>query len=132
MRHMFLAALLLAPGLAAAQTAPAAPAEEGRRTGVRLPEPSVPDNAPPSVFIAAARQAIAAGRLGEAMEAIERGESRLLVRSVRPSRASISSDQALVRLLAGARAALQRGDRDGAVQMLGAALADKALDRPPD
>ncbi len=95
---------------------------------IRLPDPPVADQAPPSAFVAAARTAIAAGRGGEAMEAIERAESRVLVRSVRPSRASAQSEQALVRLLAEARGALARGDRAGALDRLADVMANPALD----
>ncbi len=95
---------------------------------IRLPDPPVADEAPPSAFIAAARTAIAAGRNGEAMEAIERAESRVLIRSVRPSRASAPSEQALVRLLADARGALARGDRAAALDRLSDVMANPALD----
>lgn len=93
-----------------------------------LPAPAVADEAAPSEFITAARSAIAAGRSDEAMEAIERAESRVLIRSVRPSRAGVPSDQALVRLLAEARGALGQGDRAGALAMLAEVLASPALD----
>jgi hypothetical protein len=95
----------------------------------RLPEPPLPESAPPSAFVVAARTAIAAGRIGEAREAIERAESRLLVRSVRPSLAATPSDQALVRQLAAARAALGAGDRATALDILAGILPDPALDR---
>ena len=92
------------------------------------PSPAVADEAPPSEFITAARSAIAAGRADEAMEAIERAESRVLIRSVRPSRAAVPSDQALVRMLAEARLALGQGDRAGALAKLAEVLANPALD----
>ncbi len=130
MRIAVLTAMLLlpiaAPALAVAQNA-ASSADEGRVV-VRLPDPGVADDAPPSAFLAAARQAIAAGRRGAAMEAIERAESRLLVRSVRPSRAGVPSEQGLVRLLAEARTALARGDRDEAMRKLDTVMRDPALD----
>ena len=94
----------------------------------RLPVPAVAEDAPPSAFVAAARSAIAAGRIGEATEAIERAESRVLVRSVRPSRAQTPSDQALVRTLAEARGALGQGDRTSALAKLAEALGNPALD----
>lgn len=95
---------------------------------VRLPDPPVDDDAPASAFITAARTAIAAGRPGEAMEAIERAESRLLIRSVRPSRANTPSDQDLVRTLAEARAHLRQGQRAEALDKLSQAAANPALD----
>ncbi len=95
---------------------------------VRLPDPPVDDDAPASAFITAARTAIAVGRAGEAMEAIERAESRLLIRSVRPSRANTPSDQAMVRTLAEARAALREGQRAEALDKLAEVAANPALD----
>lgn len=111
-------AMLLAQGAPAADQVPLAP----------LPVPAVAEEAAPSAFVTAARTAIAVGRLGEAMEAIERAESRVLIRSVRPSRAGVPSDQALVRLLAEARGALGQGDRAGALEKLAEVLASPALD----
>lgn len=77
---------------------------------VPLRAPAVADEAMPSALVNAARSATAAGRADEAMEAIERAESRVLVRSVRPSRAGMP------------------GDRAGALAMLADVLASQALD----
>ncbi len=122
-------AFLLALGLL---VAPAALAQtQTQQDGiplVRLPDPPVTDDAPASAFVNAARTAIAAGRPGEAMEAIERAESRVLIRSVRPSRANTPSDQALVRTLAEARAALRQGNRAEALDKLAEAAANPGLD----
>ncbi len=90
----------------------------------QLPTPPVSEDSPPSAFIQAAETAIAAGRLGEAQEAIERAESRVLNRSVRPSKAGEASQQALVQQLSEARQALARGDRAGAVAQLARARAN--------
>jgi hypothetical protein len=90
----------------------------------QLPTPFVDDNAAPAAFMKAAEAAIAAGRLGEAQEAIERAESRALDRSVRPSKAGQPSQQKLVRQLADARRALGTGDRAGALRLLQAAMAN--------
>lgn len=125
------AALLTLLLLAAAPPVWAQAGAQSAGTGVpvaRLPDPPVADEAPPSAFVAAARTAIAAGRAAEAMEAIERAESRVLVRSVRPSRAGTPSDQLLVRRLAEARAALAQGDRGGAVARLAEIAADPGID----
>ena len=124
MKPLLIALLLLVAFPATAQNA--APTDQ--RPAARLPDPPVPDGSPPSAFLAAARSAIAAGRNGEAIEAIERAESRLLIRSVRPSRAVIPSEQALVRLLAEARAALAQGERGTALARLLEAEANPALD----
>lgn len=102
-RALPLLLLLLFATPAFAQTGPQSGADS--TPVARLPDPGIADEAPPSAFIAAARTAIAVGRLGEAMEAIERAESRLLARHVRPSLAGTPSDQALVVQLRAARAA---------------------------
>ncbi len=117
-RRAVLLALLVAP--AAAQTAPEA------LPRVQLPEPEVDENASPAAFLNAARGAIAAGRVGEAMEALERAESRALIRSVRPSRAGEASRQPLVQIIAEARAKLADGDRMGALEAIERATATEA------
>ena len=113
---------------AAAQ--PLAPANAAPSYGVRLPTPEVDEDAPPSAFLNAARLAIAAGRDGEALEALERAESRALDRSVRPSRAGVPSPQPLVARIAEARAALAGGDRMQTLQLIDQALAIIAARQP--
>src|SRR5271168_233025 len=90
----------------------------------KLPAPAVDPNAPPAAYVKAAQGAIAAGRLGEAQEAIERAESRALDRSVRPSRAGEPSRQLLVQQLSQARQALAAGNKAGAMNLLAQALAN--------
>jgi len=119
--------LLHAPALA--QTGVSPPANG--TPAARLPDPGVDDEAPPSAFIAAARTAIALNRLAAAMEAIERAESRVLTRHVRPSLAGVPSDQPLVVQLRAARAALARGERAEVLELLAGVAADPALDATP-
>jgi hypothetical protein len=88
----------------------------------RLPVPAIDENAPPATFIEGARQALAAGRTGEAQEAIERAESRALDRSVKPSQAHDPSRQPLVQQLRDARMALGTGDKPRTMEILAAAL----------
>jgi len=121
-RIVVAAALLLGAGAAGAQT-PQAPAP-------RLPIPAVNENAPPATFIEAARQALAAGRTGEAQEAIERAESRTLDRAVKPSLASQPSQQPLVQQLRDARTALAAGDKLRATEILAAALKNPEAQQP--
>lgn len=90
----------------------------------KLPTPALGEDSPPAAFIQAAQAAIAAGRLGEAQEAIERAESRALTRSVAPSKAGDASGQSLVRQLSEARQALGSGDKAAAVAKLAQALAN--------
>lgn len=112
---------------AAAQVTPSP--EPAAPYGARLPAPDIDENAPPTTFLNAARGAIAAGREGEAMEALEQAETRALDRSVRPSRAGQPSPQPLVARIAQARAALAGGDRMAALQRIDQALA--AIAAPP-
>jgi alkylation response protein AidB-like acyl-CoA dehydrogenase len=88
----------------------------------RLPEPPISEDAPPSAFLDVARRALAAGRTGEAQEALERAESRALIRDVSPSRAGIASEQPLVRVITSARMALGSGDRAESIRLIESAL----------
>lgn len=110
-----LATLLAAPALAQGtpQTPPAVASP--------LPTPAIDENAPPQAFIEAALHALATGRVAEAQEAIERAETRLLARAVKPSLADQPSQQPLVQQLSQARQALAAGDKLGAVGLLEAA-----------
>ena len=96
--------------------------------GYRLPTPEVDENAPASVFLQAARRALAAGRGGEAQEALERAESRALDRSVRPSRLGQPSRQPVVADISAARAALAAGDRMRVLELIDAALKAEAAE----
>ena len=110
---------VLLAGPALAQTTPQTPPAPPPLAP--LPTPALDENAPPKAFIDAALRAIAAGRTGEAQEAIERAESRALIRSVKPSQAGNPSQQPLVQQLIQARQALGARDRMRAVTLLQAA-----------
>jgi hypothetical protein len=73
--------------------------------------PSLDDNASATDFLRAASGAVAAGRLTEAKDVLERAESRVLTRSETVSAALEPSKQQLVQQIADARAALDSGDR---------------------
>jgi hypothetical protein len=88
----------------------------------RLPTPSAGDDASPRRFLESADRAITLGRTGEAQEALERAESRLLDRSEPPSRAGAPSGQPLVTTVGDARRALVSGDRAGAQRLIAEAL----------
>ena len=90
-----------------------------------LDAPMLDPDAPPRAFIEAARHALAAGRIGEAQEAIERAESRALDRAVKPSLARDPSHQPLVMQLSEARQALAEGDRMRAITLLDAAAGNR-------
>ena len=114
-RILILSMLMVSPVMA--QTAPEV-------LGQSLPAPDVDEDAPPRTFLSAAKQAIAAARFDVAMEALERAESRALIRSVRPSLAGVPSEQKIVKDIQAARHALDAGDRPGCLAAIEAALAD--------
>ncbi|MCW3474124.1 hypothetical protein [Limobrevibacterium gyesilva] len=87
-----------------------------------LPMPPVSADAPTRDFLMAARQALAAGRTGEAQEALERAESRALTRDVRPSLAGQPSEQPDVVLIGQARSALGAGDKAQTLTLIDQAL----------
>ncbi|MCX7384239.1 MAG: hypothetical protein NT133_23095 [Alphaproteobacteria bacterium] len=125
-------ALLLLAVPAAAQTRSPPPAALGTlpapivtRDGVvAVPygAPNLDEDAAPADFLRAARQSLAAGRITEAMEALERAQTRALTRDVRPSRAGIPSDQSLVAAIAAAQQALAVGDRLATIGKIDEAL----------
>lgn len=126
-----LAVLLLAfPAVAQTRSPPPSalgtlPAPIPTKDGVVVPPlaaPTLDEDAPAKDFLHAARQSLAAGRVSEAMEALERAESRALTRDVRPSRAGVPSDQTLVAAIAQARMALTDGDRLATLEKIDAAL----------
>jgi hypothetical protein len=128
--HLFAAAVVATlAGPAFAQAA--APAGPSQVINTHLPIPAIDENAPPSAFLHAARDALGAGRVGEAQEALERAETRALDRSVRPSRANTPSGQTLVQQINNARAALGTGDRTATVAAIDTALANPDADATP-
>jgi WXXGXW repeat (2 copies) len=95
-----------------------------------LPAPPVPSADPPSAFLIAARRAVVIGRTGEAQEALERAETRLLGRGVpptldappTPARRERAQQQAVLAIGA-ARRALAAHDRAAAIDAIDDALA---------
>lgn len=88
----------------------------------RLPTPNAGEDASPRGFLESAQRALTLGRTGEAQEALERAESRLLDRSVAPSRADVPSAQTAVAQVGEARRALAAGDRSQAQQLIATVL----------
>ncbi len=88
----------------------------------RLPTPGVGEDSTPRQFLEAAQRALTLGRTGEAQEALERAESRLLDRTVAPSRAGQPSQQPVISQVADARRALAAGDRAQAQQVIATIL----------
>ena len=96
-----------------------APADTRSSVAPALPVPAVALGAPPLSFLEAARRALAGARTGEAQEALERAETRLLNSAAQPVLAAPSMAPAL----ANTRAARQAHDRAGAAREIDAAIA---------
>jgi len=87
-----------------------------------LPAPDVGENATPQQLLVAARNALAAGRTGEAQEAMERAQTRMLDRDTPLFQTNRPSDNPAVKQISAALQALGAGDRDGAMRGIEAAL----------
>ena len=83
-----------------------------------LPSPGLGASASPRDYLLAARTALAAGRTGEAQEALEMAETRTLSRSTAPTDARTPSRSSFVGKIADARTALGHKDRNGTMRIL--------------
>lgn len=92
----------------------------------RLPTPGVGNDSGPTTYLQAADRAITLGRTGEAQEALERAESRMLDRSVARPSAEAPSAQPVVAMVGDARRALAGGDRKTAQGLIQQALGQLA------
>jgi hypothetical protein len=94
-----------------------------------LPVPPVPSADPPSAFLIVARSAAELGRTGEAQEALERAETRLLDRDddLPAQAASVPNSQQAVVAIGVALQALATHDRQAAIIAIDDAIA--AADR---
>ena len=114
-----------------------APAGNGQQPYTRsaiatgLASPTLPTDAPPGVFLEAARTALQDGRTGEAQEALERAETRLLDRPVGPAQVDAPDNTRAVLDIGVARQALAVRDRPGAIRAIDDALAASALAARP-
>jgi hypothetical protein len=118
---------LLAPPTLTAPPNNAAPSDTHAATAPPLLGPSLPADKPPRAFIEAARQALEAGRIEEAREALERAEARLLNGPAAPVQASSPERQDAVLAIGEAWPALAAHDRQGAIRAIDGALAAAAL-----
>ncbi len=91
-----------------------------------LPAPALPDNARASDFLRAAQGALAAGRTGEAQQALEMAQTRLLDRSVPLGQTNDPSNDTAVRQISAALRALSDSDRAGSMQQIQSAMAAAA------
>lgn len=87
-----------------------------------LPSPIVPEGARASDYLRAAQNALAAGRVGEAEEALEMAQTRMLDRSVPLGQTNIPSDNLTVGQISQARQALTARDRVTCMQLIQAAI----------
>jgi len=69
-----------------------------------------------------AKAAIGRGQFGQANEFLERAETRMLSRSTSPDRAGEPASSPRLSSISGAREALRKRDRNGALQQIEAAL----------
>ena len=88
----------------------------------RLPSPQVGENASARAYLIAARNALAAGRTGEAQEALERAQTRLLDRSVPLFQTNTPDRSPAVEQISAALQALGRRDRAQAMQIIEATI----------
>jgi hypothetical protein len=87
-----------------------------------LPTPPVGPNAGPVDFLRAAQTSLSAGRTGEAQQALEMAQTRLLDRSVPQGQTDNPSDHPAVTQIRQALSALAAHDRAGAMQAIDAAI----------
>jgi hypothetical protein len=96
-------------------------------TAPSLPGPPLLSGEPPIAFLEAARQALQTGRIGQAQEALERAETRLLSVAVAPVQASSPDIEHAVLAIGTARSALAPHDRQGAIRAIDDASAAVTL-----
>jgi len=89
---------------------------------LNLPTPAVGENASTADLLRAARGALAAGRTGEAQQALEMAQTRLLDRSVPLGQTDRPSDNPMVQQIAQARQALLADDRPACMRLIEAAM----------
>ena len=87
-----------------------------------LPAPAVTGNQP-SDFLRAAQGALAAGRTGEAQQAMEMAQTRMLDRSVPLGQTNVPASNPLVAQISQALRELGAGNREASMQALQATLA---------
>jgi hypothetical protein len=125
--------LSLAPSALAAVPSPGARPGGAAKIAPNLPSPPIEENAPPRAFLLAARGALAAGRTGEAQQALEMAETRALDRSVPLFQTRAPIHDPLAAKIEDALHALGAGERESAMQAIEQAIAMAPADasRPP-
>ncbi|PPQ28815.1 hypothetical protein [Rhodopila globiformis] len=121
---ILLAPLLLAVPAVAQQAAPADQSPNDQRyVRSALPGPSLPENSPPSAYLRAAQGALAAGRAGEAQQALEQAQTRLLDRSVPLGQTDTPSSNPAISQIDQALQALRAHDRTTCMHWIETAMA---------
>jgi hypothetical protein len=87
-----------------------------------LPSPQLGPDAMPVDYLRAAQGALAAGRTGEAQQALEEAQTRLLDRSVAYGQTSNPSENPAVAQISQALHALAAGDRGQCMQLIQSAM----------
>jgi hypothetical protein len=99
------------------------PSDTNSIVAPRLPDPAVGDDASPAQLLSVASTALQQGQTGLAQEALERAETRALIRSTPPSATDRPDDNPLVQNIAAARQYLGAGNLAQARQTVTQALA---------
>lgn len=87
-----------------------------------LPSPQLGPNASPADYLRAAQNALAAGQTGQAQQALEEAETRLLDRSVPYGQTGNPSDNPAITAITQALNALAAGNRMQCMQLIQAAI----------
>jgi hypothetical protein len=98
------------------------PTDTRSQIAPNLPSPNVGDNASAPDYLTAARNALAAGRTGEAQQSLEMAQTRLLDRSVPLFQTNTPSSNPVVGQISQALQALAAGDRSQCMRLIEAAI----------
>ena len=112
---------LLVAIAAGAEAQPLPPADRAMLTAA--PSADTQDGQRPSDLLRVAQTALAAGRKREALEVLEKAQTRLLDRSVPLGQTNSPSDNLAVGQIAQARLALSTGDKGAATEFIQSAIA---------
>jgi hypothetical protein len=124
MRTMLLAVVLLTGVSAIALGQPA-----GSTVLAPLPSPNPTEGERPSDYLRAARDALAAGRVNEAVSALEMAQTRMLDRSVPLGQTDNPSDNPTIVQITQARRALAAHDQATCQQLIQAAITSATAQR---
>ena len=98
------------------------PADTNSPIATNLPSPELPENASAQDYLIAARNALAAGRTGEAQQAMEMAQTRLLDRSVPLFQTNTPSANPVVSQISQALQALAAGDKPRCMTLIEATI----------